>query len=282
MHSLKRSLKATWELLRLEHGLMYGLAVLIGVLLSKTDFDLEKAFLGFFVAVFLQASAFAMNDYLDYEVDIANKRTDRPLVRGEIDKKTALALSIAFFPLGIFLAFLISINALLFALAVVFFGYLYNLKLKELGFPGNVYIAFTMAAPFIFGGIISKMNESVLILALIAFLSGLGREIMKGIEDVEGDALRNVKSIARVYGIKSAAKLAAILFVLSVFLSFLPPLLIPEYLDVKYILPVLFTDFVLISVIFRVQKSPEKVSRYRKDTLFAMLIGLIAFLAGAF
>lgn len=281
MHSLKRSLKAIWELLRLEHGLMYGLAVLIGVFLSKTDFELEKALLGFSTAVFLQASAFAMNDYLDYEVDVANRRTDRPLVRGEIDKKTALALSIAFFPLGIFSAFLISINAMLFALAVILLSYLYNLKLKEFGFSGNIYIAFTMAAPFIFGGIISKMSESVLILALIAFFSGLGREVMKGIEDVKGDALRNVRSVARVYGTKKAAKLAAILFLLSVFLSFLP-LAIPEYLDVKYILPVLFTDFLFLAVIFRLQRNPERVSRYRKETLFAMLIGLIAFLAGAF
>lgn len=281
MHSLKRFLKAYWELLRLEHGIMYGLGVLIGIFLGGGA-GIEILILGFLTAVFLQASAFAMNDYIDYEVDLANKRIDRPLVRGELSKKTALALSIIFFPLGLLSAFLISLKAFLFAFVVTILAYLYNAKLKELGFVGNAYVAFTMCAPFIFGGIISKFNSTIILLSLIAFLSGIGREIMKGIEDVEGDALRNVRSIARIYGVKTAVLLSSIFFVLAVFLSLLPPLLIQEYADLKYIIPVAVTDVILISVAFRLPKQSKSISKFRKETLLAMVFGLIGFLAGAF
>ncbi|MCS7143872.1 MAG: UbiA family prenyltransferase [Archaeoglobaceae archaeon] len=281
MRSLKRSLKAYWELLRLEHGIMYGLGVLIGIFLGGGA-NLELLILGFVTAVFLEASAFAMNDYLDYDVDVANKRLDRPLVRGDLSKKTALALTLLFFPLGLISALLISIEALFFVLLVTLLAFAYNAKLKELGLLGNAYVAFTMSAPFIFGGIISDFSYSVLLLSLIAFLSGLGREIMKGIEDVEGDALRNVKSVARVHGIEKAVKLSSFFFIFAVSLSFLPPILISEYYDPKYAFPVAITDLMLISVALRLPKNPEKIPKFRKETLLAMLFGLIGFLAGAF
>jgi len=278
---LKRSLKAYWELLRLEHGIMYGIGVLIGIFLGGGA-SFEIIVLSFLTALLLEASAFAMNDYLDYEVDVANKRLDRPLVRGDISRKTALILSAVFFPLGLITALLISVEALTFVLVVTALAFLYNVKLKELGLIGNAYVAFTMAAPFIFGGIIAGFSYSVLLLSLIAFLTGLGREIMKGIEDVEGDALRSVRSIARVYGIDAASKISSFFFLLAVFLSFISPVLIPEYYDLKYVIPVAITDIMLISVALRLPRNANLISKYRKETLIAVLFGLIGFLAGAF
>lgn len=280
MRSLRRYLKAFWQLLRLEHGLMYGFGVLIGLILGG-ETNLKLFILGFLTALFFQASTFAMNDYLDYEVDLANKRFDRPLVRGDISRKAALVLSILLFPFGCVTAFFISIQAFIFAFLISTLGYLYNYKLKELGFVGNIYIAFTMSAPFIFGGIISNLTVSILILSLIAFFCGLGREVMKGIEDVEGDAIRSVRSIARLFGTDFAAKIASTFFLISILLSFLPPMLIPEFFDVKYLLPILATDIILLQVVFSLRKSKE-ISKFRKKTLLAIFLGLIGFLGGAF
>ncbi|MEM0203412.1 MAG: UbiA family prenyltransferase [Archaeoglobaceae archaeon] len=280
MRSLRRSLKAVWQLLRLEHGIMYGIGVLIGIFLGGGA-DFKNILLGFSTAVFLQASAFALNDYFDYYVDMANRRLDRPLVRGELSRDTALFLSLLLFPLGIVSAFLISPIAFFFATVVTILGFAYDYKLKELGFLGNVYIAFTMSAPFVFGGLISELRGSILLLALIAFFCGVGREVMKGIEDVEGDAIRNVKTIARVHGVEKAVRISSTFFLIAVLLSFAPPLFIAEYLDIKYIIPVAITDLLLLQVILELQKSRD-IAKFRKRTLFAMLLGLIGFLAGAF
>ncbi len=288
MSTSKRFLKALWELFRLEHGLMYGFGVIIGIYVSDPHFtDLSKIIFGYLTAVFLQASAFALNDYSDYEVDVANNRLDRPLVRGDLSRDTALKSGLLMMPLGFASAGLISPLALLFAVIVTVIGYFYNIKLKEYGFAGNVYIAFTMAVPFLFGSIVASntITESVSLLSSMAFLSGLGREIMKGIEDVEGDALRNVRSVARVMGVRVAALTSAFLYIVAVIISPLPLLVLGEYfMDLKYAFPVLVTDIMLVYVAIMVVRKHEKelISKYRKLTLIAMVFGLVGFLAGAF
>lgn len=271
-------LKAIWELLRLEHGIMYGIAVLIGMVVSGCP-DFKVALLGFLTALFCQASSFALNDYLDYEVDLVNNRMDRPLVRGDLKKEHALLLSVILAPFGFLSAYLISLQALLFALIITALGYLYDLKLKETGLIGNVYIAFTMCAPFLFGGIIScGINVQIALLSILAFLSGLGREIMKGIEDVVGDSLRNVKSVARVKGVDFAYKISAFLIALAVILSPLP--LLHYRLDPYYILPIAIADVLFIDTVIKLLRHGE-IKKLRKKTLIAMLFGLLGFLLGA-
>lgn len=280
-------IKAVWDLLRLEHGFMYALGVVVGIIVSSgLDFGLKDIILGSLTAIFCQASAFALNDYLDYEVDLANKRLDRPLVRGDLSRRSALLTGIILAPLGFLSAFAISPNAFLLALAITLLGHIYNLKLKEFGLIGNIYIAFSMCAPFIFGSVVATntITPQIAILSIIAFLSGVAREIMKGIEDVEGDALRNVRTVARVKGVEFASKLSASLFLIAVALSFVPFLFVEGYvLDLKYLLPVLVTDFMLAKISFELLRKhkPEDIRKFRKQTLLALLFGLIGFLLGA-
>ncbi|AGK60466.1 geranylgeranylglycerol-phosphate geranylgeranyltransferase [Archaeoglobus sulfaticallidus PM70-1] len=280
-------LKAIWELLRLEHGFMYAFGVVIGmVVVARLSFNPMHMFFGVLTAIFLQASAFALNDYFDYEVDLANKRIDRPLVRGELSRKTALILSIILFPIGIFFAYLINLQAFILALIISILGLLYDFKLKEFGVAGNIYIGFTMCAPFIFGGVIAgDIGLVTAVLSLMAFLSGVAREIMKGIEDVEGDSLRDVKTVARTKGIDVAGRISAALFLISVVISPIPFLFINEFfLDLKYLIPVLFTDIILIKIAHNLLRGArrEDISKYRKQSLLAMALGLVGFLVGAF
>ncbi len=278
-----KKLIALWELTRLEHGFIYGLGVVAGVYITLGYFDLRLTTFGFLTALFLQASAFALNDYFDYEVDRANRRFDRPIVRGDISRRTALLVSaVLAFP-GFGFAYAVSILAFFLAIAITFMGYAYDIKLKEYGIAGNIYIAFSMAAPFIFGSIVAgSPNIQIAILSAIAFLSGLGREIMKGIEDVEGDAIRNVRTIARVQGIKTAEKISASLYIISVVLSLLV-IAIPEYMDVKYLIPVLICDFILIDTASKLFKGVrmEEIRKMRKKTMIALFFGLVAFILGA-
>ncbi len=282
-------IKALWELTRLEHGLMYGIGVVIGIVVSAgVNIEIHKVIFGVFTAILLQAAAFALNDYCDYEVDLKNKRMDRPLVRGELSRKTALVVSILLTPLGFLIAYLISFEAFLLASLITLAGFLYDVKLKEYGVAGNIYIAFSMAAPFIFGSVVAlnTITYGVAILASIAFLSGVAREIMKGIEDVEGDALRDVKTIARTKGTRTAAKYSAVIFIFSVVLSPVPFLFLDKFIfDFKYLIPVLMTDFILLKISYELlggRFEGSTIKKYRKESLLAMLLGLIGFLAGAF
>ncbi len=268
---------------------MYALAVLIGVIISAgLQFSPQDMLLGALTALFLQASAFALNDFFDYDVDVANERTDRPLVRGDVDRNTAFIFFVALGVFGFVFAYLISIEAFVLAFIITVAGFLYDIKLKEFGFSGNIYIAFSMAAPFIFGSVVATETivPSAGLLALLAFFSGIGREIMKGIEDVEGDALRNVKTIARLKGEKRAAQLASLLFLLSIIFSFLPLLFVDKYfMDLKYIIPVAGTDVLLILTskeLLAGKWEKQLIKKYRKRTLGAMALGLVGFFIGIF
>ena len=88
-----KTLKAIWELMRLEHGVMIAIAILIGAVIAKQEIpSLYRFVLTFTTALFLEASTFALNDYFDIDIDKHNKRIDRPLVRGDLSPRTALLI----------------------------------------------------------------------------------------------------------------------------------------------------------------------------------------------
>jgi len=288
-------LKALWELMRLEHGVMIAVAILIGSVITAQRVPSLPIFLfTFCTALFLEASTFALNDFYDVEIDKKNKRMDRPLVRGDLSPKTTLGLFIVFFPLGILCSYFVNLTCFLIALITALFALLYDVVLKKIKLIGNFFIAYTMAIPFIFGGA-AMLNESgmnltlssgVFIVAFIAFLAGSGREIMKDIMDVSGDKQQGVKSFPNYLGIRKSQALAALFFLGAVILSFLPfvsPAYAIYYHNYYYLLIVLITDCLLIytsgALLLR---DVANLNNYRKLTLGALMIGLIAFLLGAF
>ncbi|MGQ9788634.1 MAG: UbiA family prenyltransferase [Candidatus Hadarchaeaceae archaeon] len=281
--------KALYDLMRLDHGLMLFVAVLIGALIANSGSapDPIKLIFSFLTALLLEASTFALNDYLDLEIDRKNRRRDRPLVRGDLDPQVALASFYLLFPLGLFFSLLINLQCFAIAIATGTFAILYDLRLKKTKVIGNLYIAYIMAVPFLFGAYVvsPEVPSSVWILVLIAFLTGEGREIMKDIMDVVGDRSQGVKSVPLYIGEKNSCRVAATFYLIAVALSFIPFTLdsTPYYGNLLYLSLVSLADiiFVYIAVAIASQKNPPLV-RYRKTTLVSMVIGLFAFLFGVF
>ncbi len=284
----KEDIRAIWELTRAEHGLMYGSGVVIGILLGGGSSGLA-AVLGFFTAFFIQAGTFALNDYCDLESDIANHRLDRPLVRGALSRGCALMVASIATALGILFSVALTMlqgGLLLFIVALILavLGILYDIKMKELLVVSNLYIASTMAAPFIYGGLIAgEVGEGLLILSLIALLAGFGREVMKDVADMLGDELRGVRSIVRVYGVTRAKQVVSVSSSLAVVLSVVPLFLraTPYYLNPAFLIPVGLTDIILIHAIIGLWKPEVNYERLRKETLVAIASGLLAFICGA-
>lgn len=296
-----KKLKAIWQLMRLEHGVMLFLAILIGSLISQKtlydnlDLPLMNIVLTFFVALFLEASTFALNDYYDMEIDRINKRTDRPLVRGDVSPKTALVLFYVLFPLGLLCSFFVNMTCFVIALITALISVLYDIKMKKIKLIGNFYIAYIMAIPFIFGGAtvlgndafsLGIINPVIYIIALIAFVAGAGREIMKDVMDFEGDQIQGVKSFPRYIGKRASSGVAALLYLFAIALSFLPFFLEGfgvYYKNITYFILILITDSMLLSTCLQLLfKSEPRMSFLRKYTLVAIFIGLLAFLVGAF
>ena len=137
-----------------------------------------------------------------------------------------------------------------------------------------------ISIPFLYGGMLSGRFESTLIFSSLAFLSNTGREITKGILDVEGDSAVGVKTIAVVYGDRFAASTASFFFLLSVLLSFTP--LILNSVSIFYLPFVIVTDVGLVYSSISLLRNHDIVNARKVKTqlLYWMVFGLIAFGAG--
>jgi geranylgeranylglycerol-phosphate geranylgeranyltransferase len=292
-----KKIKAIWELMRLEHGVMIFIAILIGSIIAFEGENLppwDKFILTFFTALFLEASTFALNDYYDLDIDKYNKRVDRPLVRGDLSPKTALALFFIFFPFGIICSYLVNMTCFIIALFTALLAILYDVKMKKIKLIGNFYIAYVMAIPFIFGGaailptnlISFNIAPVTFIIAIIAFLAGSGREIMKDVMDFEGDKKKGVKSFPLYIGMHKSNIIAGIFYIIAIILSFLPFLIDTFTIyhhNILYLFIILITDIILLFISLQLVFNKEpNIKFYRKISLVAIFIGLLAFLISSF
>jgi geranylgeranylglycerol-phosphate geranylgeranyltransferase len=216
-----------WRLTRFEHAIMLAIAVLIGeaVITGHLPPLTLPIALSLLVPILSEAGSFALNDFLDVESDRINRKTDRPLVKGTISPVFALWFSILCISQSVILSYFINMPA--FAIALVFnaLAVLYNWKLKDLPLVGNAYIALTMAIPFIFGNFVvsEKLAPLTIVLASLGFVSGLAREILKTVQDVEGDrAARKAMTLPMLIGARNAVLLATMLYGVFVPLSVAP------------------------------------------------------------
>lgn len=285
-----KTVRAFWDLMRLEHGFMLFIAVLIGAFIAQKGIPpLGRSFIfAFLTPMLLEASTFALNDYFDFDVDKKNERTDRPLVRGDLEPKTALYVFFVLFPLGVLSAFFVNITCFIIAVVTAILSVLYDFWLKEVKLLGNFYIAYIMAIPFIFGGTVvsTTIPPIVIIVSLIAFLTGLGREIMKDVMDFEGDKERGVKSFPSYLGIRKSNYIAAFFYLISVSITPFPFLLrIGDvyYYNIYYFAIVMITNVMLVYTSSQLIFDEDvDIEFHRKFTLLAIFIGLIAFLVGTF
>jgi geranylgeranylglycerol-phosphate geranylgeranyltransferase len=197
--------------------IVMGLSVILGEILAyKMMPQVHNAVFGFFTVFFLTSSAFVINDIVDIEIDRINT-PQKPLITGDLSKKSASRYGILLFILGLSFSTLLSIHALIFALCAYLLSLLYNLQAKKTGFLGNLLVSLAISTPLPFGALIMRdlTNQFIWLIALLMVLSNTGREITKGIADAEGDNVKKVQSIALVHGSHQAARLAAIFYLLT-------------------------------------------------------------------
>jgi geranylgeranylglycerol-phosphate geranylgeranyltransferase len=270
------------KIIRPVNAVMMGLAVIVGeVAIAGGIPDAFQMLFGFFVSFFLTASAMVMNDIVDIEIDRINA-PDRPLPSGAVSKNAATVLGVMLVFFGVLSAVPISTYAIILAIFTFIISLSYNLYGKKLGLPGNMMVAFCIAVPFLFGGIAvsSTINVTIIVFFLLAFLASVGREVTKGIADIEGDKIKGIKTIALVNGAKTAALGAAIFYILPVLITPIP--YIWGNIGIFYMLIVLIVDagFVYSSVYIIRNQSKEAALKVKTQARIWMLLALVAFFVG--
>jgi len=164
------------------------IAALIGAGLTIVDFW-RDAVLSLVVVFIFMAGANALNDYYDRLTDKIN-HPDRPIPSKKISPRNALDFGF----IALFIAFILSVfinfTALLIVCIAAILILFYELHFKNRGFVGNVIISLLVGFLFIFGGSVVKSYDLNLMIAFMAFFATLSREIVKDIQDIEGDVDR--------------------------------------------------------------------------------------------
>lgn len=268
------------SMMRLPNCLMMGFAVIIGELIASQIVPAQAAFYGFMTGFFLLAASMVLNDCFDREIDAINQ-PERPIPAGVIKTSEAISFAIILACVGMLFAAYTGVWTLLIAIASMVLSLTYNAKIKKLGLLGNAIVSGNVAIPFIYGGfVVRSPTWSLAIFALLAFLSSMGREIIKGIVDVSGDKAKGVKSVAATKGDAHAAKAGAALFFAAVALSGLPILLgLVSYLYIPLV-AICDIGFMLTAYSVITNPSPRNAERNKRFVLAWMTFGLLAFVIG--
>ncbi|MEM3356699.1 MAG: geranylgeranylglycerol-phosphate geranylgeranyltransferase, partial [Candidatus Bathyarchaeia archaeon] len=229
--------------------LMMGFAVIVGAALANPHFLGDKwqvLAYGFVTGFMLTAASMAINDYYDREIDAVNE-PNRPIPSGAVKPKEALIFASFLTIVGFAFAYLTNYACFLTALLAWTIFTAYTTVGKRSGLPGNFLVSACVAIPFIYGSlaVAGEVLLNVLVFVSMVFLSNTGREITKGIVDVQGDEARGVKTLAVRYGARKAALVASLFYVSAVVLSPLPPLLMS--ISFWFIPLVAVTDFGLLA-----------------------------------
>ena len=274
------------RLMRPVNCAMMGFAVIIGATLANLN-GLNASWLelvyGFITGFTLTAASMTINDYYDQKIDAVNE-PDRPIPSGSIKSREALAFALVLTIMGFSTAFLTNALCLLAAIVAWLIFVVYTTVGKRSGLPGNFLVSTCVAIPFIYGSIAiaNTIRLNVLIFASMAFLSNTGREITKGIADVQGDRDQGVKTLAVRFGEKTAAIIAVFFYFSAILSSPIPWLL--NVVSFWFIPFVVITDigFVFSSLSLVRDCSRENARKVKKIVLLWFIIGLLAFVVGTF
>ena len=259
------------QIIRPLNCLMMGFAVIVGAsLVSSLSFTMNP----------LTAASMVINDFYDRKIDAINE-PNRPIPRGDVSPKESLFFALVLSLIAFTAAFETNSPSLVVAVIAWIISITYITKGKGTGLPGNFLVSTTVVIPFVYGGLtVGQLETSTLLFVAIVFLSNTGREITKGIVDVEGDRSHNIKTIAVTHGERSAATVAAVFSFLAVSLSPLPWML--GIVSDWFLPPVILTDLGLIISSFMLLRDYSRTNAKKIKTLSLVwfVTGLLSFILG--
>lgn len=254
-----------------------------------------------FTTIGIAASGYIINDLMDYDIDLINK-PERMIIGQAISIKQAHLLYQLVIILGgliaIYLAWYVQ-NLFLFLIypLAVFIMWYYSKSLKQKPLSGNLVVA--LFAAFVPGivwfaeragfseldtGSGNQISNLFQFYMVFAFCSTLFREVIKDIEDYQGDLNQDCKTLPIVLGIPTAKRFALLLGLLLLGTIFY--WIVSQWQALKLVL-IIFTILLLIiptlvSIASLYQASDKqafhKSSQITKGVMLAGLLYLLLFL----
>jgi 4-hydroxybenzoate polyprenyltransferase len=248
--------------------------------------------------LFITAAGYVINDYFDIKTDLINR--GKVIVGTKIPRRKAMMWHSLFNLIGVAAGFYVSWRAGYFLMGVLFLIvsgllYFYSASYKRQFLIGNIIVALlTAMVPFIVivyewpfltrfynSNAVELPDLSFLFywvagFSLFAFLTTLAREIIKDIEDFEGDTAHGRNTLPIVIGVPATKIVVAVLLILTVALLYFV-----WYFFVNDIYTLIFISFLiavpLLYNIYLISVSTSKQQLHRSSSIMklVMLSGIL-------
>ena len=267
----------------------YALFASFGVRVTLSIFEFILLVLA---TLCIAAAGNVINDVYDVETDLVNK-PHKVIVGKSISEKTALNLFIILNVIGVGIGFYLSNRigrsgfAALFIIISILL-YIYATYLKQTVLIGNIIVSILVAMSIIIVGLfdllpaITPQNQQtqlaifkiVFNYAIFAFMINLLREIIKDIEDIDGDSKAEIRTLPVVIGKKRATILV---FILSLIPLFAVTYYVITYLYKQQIAVVYFLIFIIAPLLYFTIKSISAKNNSELHQLSNILKGVMLF-----
>lgn len=221
-----------------------------------------------------------INDIFDIEIDKIN-RPERVLASGTLKKTEANFLYVILNFMAIAITFFINIQSSIIVILSVILIFFYSYYFKKIPLLGNFIVALMTALAFLFGGVAVGNLNSAVIPGIFAFLINFIREIIKDIEDLEGDIKNKIYSFPARYGINPALRITFILTIILFLFTFIP--FVFKIYRIEYFIIVMLTvntGLFLFLIKMKGEITKIKISKQSFLLKVYMIFGLLAIYFG--
>lgn len=239
----------------------------------------EHLFLLALSTVLIAASGYIINDYYDVKIDFVNK-PERVIVGKVLKRRVVMVAHTALNVTGILMGFYLSFGLGLLNFMAAFLLWLYSNQLKRLPFIGNLTIALLSGAAIAAIALYYQQNEFLIYTySLFAFSITLIREIIKDMEDLQGDERFGCKTIPIILGLRNTKYILYGLIVLFIFVLFYLSSLLGNPILTQYfmvlIIPVIY--FIYRLIIADTKKDFAFLSNFSKILILSGVVSMVFF-----
>jgi 4-hydroxybenzoate polyprenyltransferase len=243
-------------------------------------------------SVFIAAGGYVINDYFDLNIDLVNK-PEKLVVDKIIRRRWVIIWHLVLSGAGLLCSFVVSWQTGLWWIVIINFFcicllFLYSISLKRKLLSGNVLISLLTAWVILIlclievqrGGILAgKIFRLGFLYAGFAFVTSLVREVVKDLEDMEGDAKHGCRTAPIVWGITAAKIYTAVWITVLLGLLLILQFYVLQYgwyIAIGYALLLLVAPLVWLLRGLREASSPADYHRLSSVIKAVMLAGILS------
>jgi len=227
--------------------------------------------------LFTAAAGYVINDILDIEEDIINKPEKR-IIAKHISIRSGVIFYSILLLCSIVFGFLTGWSMGLICVLISILLYFYSSDLKGTTLWGNILVSLMNGVVVFFSaqGVDEKFNGYFAEYAFLAFLITMVREVVKDIEDTEGDKAKEYETFPIVYGSRKSIWLCmGILTLINIHMMYLitesKNLYFAIFTGIFVLLPVFYFYYQLLS-----SEEKSDYTRIQRHLKWLMVTGILS------